>query len=92
MDPQNTSAKRYWFGQYEGYESRIRRRLQEDLGVDEVGAEAILYLRQQIIELQIRNRQLEVELTSQHAGQHMRLAHDREIYYEATWIEMDIEE
>ena len=92
MIPENESTKRYWFGQYEGYESRSQRRLREDLGVDEVGAEAILSLRNQVVELQSRIRSLEAELTVQHASEQMRLARYREIYYEATWIEMEVQE
>ena len=37
-------------------------------------------------------RQLEAELTAQVAGQHLRLVRYREIYYEATWIELEIQE
>jgi hypothetical protein len=92
MDLENASTKRYRFGQYEGYESRSQRRLQEDLGVDELGAEAILYLRNQVIELQSRIRQLEADLTIQHASEQRRLARYREIYYEATWIEIEVQE
>ena len=92
MDPENAYTKRYWFGQYEGYESRSQRRLQEDLGVDEVGAEAIVQLRNQIIEMQSRIRHLEAELIVQHASEQMRLARYRETYYEATWIEMEVQE
>jgi hypothetical protein len=52
MIPENLSSNRYWYGTYEGYEARGRRRLQDDLGVDEAAAQAILHLRSQIIELQ----------------------------------------
>jgi hypothetical protein len=89
MIPENPSPKRYWYGPYEGYESRGQRRLQDDLGVDEASAEAILRLRRQVIELQSHIRRLETELTAQYAGQHMRLARYREVYYEATWIELE---
>jgi hypothetical protein len=92
MNPKNLSPKRYWYGPHEGYESRSQRRLQEDLGVDEAAAEAILHLRSQVIELQAHIRQLEAELTAQAAGQQMRLARYREVYYDATWIEMEIQE
>ena len=92
MDPEKAFTKRYWFGQYEGYELRSQRRLQEDLGIDEVGAEAILSLRNQVVELQSRIRRLEAELTIQHASEQMRLARYREIYYEAAWIEMEVQE
>ena len=84
MIPENPSSKRYWYGPYEGYESRSQRRLQDDLGVDEAAAEAILRLRSQVIELQSHIRRLEAELTAQYASQHMRLARYREVYYEAT--------
>ncbi|MGC1377871.1 MAG: hypothetical protein WA821_16685 [Anaerolineales bacterium] len=92
MIPENPSPKRYWYGPYEGYESRSRRRLQEDLGVDKAAAEAILHLRSQVIELQSHIRQLEAELTAQNTNQQMRLAQYREVYYEATWIELEFRE
>jgi hypothetical protein len=92
MIPENTSPKRYWYGSYEGYESRSQRRLKDDLGVDEAAAEAILHLRRQVIELQSHIRQLEAKLTVQYESQQMRLAHYREVYYEATWIELEFQE
>ena len=92
MTPENTSRKSYWYGQYEGYELRSQRRLQEDLGIDEAATETILHLRRQVIELQSHIRQLEAELTVQHAIQHLRLARYREVYYEATWIDLEIQQ
>jgi hypothetical protein len=86
---ENPSRKRYYYGQYEGYELRSQRRLHDDLEVDEAGAEVILYLRRQVVELQSHIRQLEAELTTHHASQTMRLARYREEYYEATWIELE---
>ena len=65
MNPENPSPKQYWYGQYEGYESRSQRRLQEDLGVDKAAAEMILHLRSQVIELQAHVRRLEAELNAQ---------------------------
>ncbi len=92
MIPEHPSKKRYWYGPYEGYESRSQRRLQDDLGIDETAAEAILRLRSQVIELQAHVRQLEAELTTQYNSQHMRLARYQVSYYEATWIELETEE
>ena len=92
MIPENSNQKRYWYGPYEGYQSRSQRRLQEDLGVDEVAAEVILSLRSQVIELQSHIRRLEAELALQNASQQMRLASYREVYFEATWIELDFQE
>ena len=92
MIPENSSPKRYWYDPYEDYESRSKRRLQDDLGVNEVVAETILHLRRQVIELQSQIRRLEAELTAQYTSQHMRLARYRETYYEATWIELEIQE
>jgi len=89
MASENTSPKRYWYGPSEGYEARSQRRLKDDLGVDEDAAEAILRLRSQIIGLQAHIRQLEVELTAQNSSQQLRLARYREVYYEATWIELE---
>jgi hypothetical protein len=92
MIPENRTGKSYLYGPYEGYETRRQRRLQDDLGVDEAAAEAILRLHSQVIELQSHIRQLEAELTTQYASQHLRLARYREVYYEATWIELEFHE
>jgi len=92
MIPQNPSPNRYKYGPSEGYESRSQRRLQDDLGIDEAAAGAILHLRSQVIELQSHIRQLEAELAAQYAGQQMRLARYREAYYEASWIEVEFQE
>jgi hypothetical protein len=89
MIPENPPPKKYWYGPYEGYESRSQRRIQKDLGVDEAAAEAILHLRLQVVELQSHIRQLESELTAQVDSQQTRLARYREVYYEATWIELE---
>jgi hypothetical protein len=90
MIPENPSPKKYWYGTYEGYELRCQRRLQKDLGVDQAAAETILRLRNQVVELQSHIRQLEAELTAQVESQQLRLAPYREVYYEATWIEIEI--
>ena len=92
MIPKNPSPNRYRYAPSEGYESRSQRRLQDDLGIDQAAAETILHMHSQVIELQSHIRQLEAELAAQHAGQHMRLAHYREVSYEATWIEVEIQE
>ena len=92
MIPENPSAKQYRYGRSEGYESRSQRRLQEDLGIDEAAAGTILHLRSQVIELQSQIRLLEAELAAQSASQQMRLARYREVYYEATWIEVEFQE
>lgn len=92
MNPVNPPLKRYSYGSSEGYESRSQRRLQDDLGVDEAAAETILHMRRQLIELQSQLRQLEVELNAQNASQHLRLARYQEVYYEATWIELEFQE
>jgi len=92
MIPENPSPKRYWYSPYEGYESRCQRRLQKDLGIDEAAAETILRLRSQVTELQSQIRLLEAELTTQVASQQLRLSRYREVYYEATWIELEIQE
>ena len=89
MIPENPSTKHYRYGLYEGFETRSQRRLQDDLGLDETAAEAILRLRSQVIELQSQIRQMEAELELQTAGRQMRLASFREVYYEATWVELD---
>ncbi len=92
MIPENSSPKRYWYDPYEDYESRIMRRLQDDLGVDEAAAETIMRLRSQVIGLQSQIHQLETELAAQYASQQMRLSRYREVYFEATWIEVEVQE
>jgi hypothetical protein len=92
MIPENPSAKQYRYGRSEGYESRSQRRLQADLGIDATAAETILHLRRQVVELQDTIRQLESELAVQSASQQMRLARYREIFYEATWIDVEFDE
>ncbi len=92
MKPKKPPLKRYSYGHSEGYESRSQRRLQDDLGVDEAAAETILHMRRQLIELQSQLRQLEAELKAQNASQHLRLARYQEVYYEATWIEVEFQE
>ena len=92
MIPENSSPKHFWYAPSEGYELRLQRRLQHDLGIDEASAEAILHLRSQVIELQSHIRQLEAELATHESKQQMRLARYREISYEATWIELEFEQ
>jgi hypothetical protein len=92
MTPENPTPNRYRFGRSEGYEARSQRRLQEDLGIDAAAADTILHLRKQVIELQAHLRQLEAELAAHSDSQNMRLARYREVYYEASWIEVEIEE
>jgi len=91
MIPENPSQKRYRYGPYEGHEARSQRRLQDDLGLDEAATEAILHLRNQVVELQTQLRRLETELAAHEAGQHLRLKRYKEVYYEATWIELDFQ-
>ena len=83
---------RYRYGHYEGYELRSQNRLKNDLGVDAAAAEMILRLRTQVLELQARLRQLEAEQSAQATSQQLRLTQYREIYFEATWIELDFQE
>jgi hypothetical protein len=92
MDPDNKSTNRYWYDPYEDYQLRNKRRLQDDLGVSEAAAETILQLRSQVFALQSQIRQLETELDTQYASQHMRLSCYREVYFETTWIEVEIQE
>jgi hypothetical protein len=92
MSPKNSSKKSYHYAPSEGFELRSRLRLQRDLGIDQAAAEAILHLRSQVMELQDQIRALEVELGAQHASQQIRLATYREIYEEATWIELEFQD
>lgn len=88
MIPENSTAKRYWYSPQEDEDLRSKRRLQDDLGVDEAAAEVILSLRRQVIELQAYIRQLDAELAAQKASQQLRLARYHKVYFEATWVEL----
>jgi len=89
MNPQDSSPNKFWYGQFEGYELRCQQRLKEDLGIDEDSAEVILHLRNQVIALQSRLRELEAEVTTHKTNQHIRLACYREFLYEGSWIELE---
>ena len=65
-----------------------RRRMREILGINTAGIEVILRLRNQVIALQARMRQLEAELAMWEAGQNTRLMRHRETCFEALWQEM----
>ena len=69
-------------------ERLYRRRLREVLGTNAAGVEVILRLRNQVIALQTRVRQLEAELAVREAGQNRRLRQHRETYFEASWQEV----
>lgn len=68
-------------------ERRYRQHMQEVLGVNAAGVDLILRLRNQVLALQTRLRQLEVEISMWEAGQHMRLTRQRETCFEASWQE-----
>lgn len=89
MNSENPSQKGYIHVRLESYESRSLRRLHDDLGIDNASAEMILQLRSQVIELQSHIRQLEAELNALRACQEIRLVGTREVYYEATFIELE---
>ena len=92
MVSEKAASKRFWYGPYEGYQSRSQRRLEQDLGVNAAAVETILRLRSQVIEQQSHIRQLEIELAAQYASQHVRLARYQEVFFEATWVELGFKE
>jgi hypothetical protein len=88
MISENKPPKRYFYGHYAGFDSRILRRLRSDLGINLAAAESILHLRWQVIELKKRLHQMEIELADQMDSQQMRLVPYQEIYDEAIWISL----
>jgi isopentenyldiphosphate isomerase len=92
MNPQDSSPNRFWYGQFEGYESRCQKRLKEDLGLEQDAAEMILNLRRQMVALQSHIYELETELVDLKSSLLLRLDHNRDIFYEATWIEVEFQE
>ena len=69
-------------------ERLYRRQLREALGINAAGVEVMQRLRNQVIALQARVRQLEAELAMRQAGQNRRLMQHREMYFEASWQEV----
>ena len=92
MNPQDSSPNRFWYGQFDGYESRFQKRLKEDLGLEQDAAELILHLRRQVVALQSHIYELETELVDLKASLLLRLDQNRDIFYEATWIEVEFQE
>lgn len=71
------------------YEDRCRKRLQKELGVNSAGADVILHMRRQILEMQERIRQMEAELISYRLRKETLLGHYQIEYYEAYWRDID---
>jgi uncharacterized protein HemX len=69
-------------------ERLYRRRLREVLGINAAGVEVMQHLRQQVVALQARVRELEAELAMRQAGQNRRLMQRREACFEASWQEI----
>ena len=68
---------------------RRARRLRHDLRLNPAGAEVILKLRAQVLELQTRVRVLEAERARQSKRRGARLAQYRDTCIGASWFEMD---
>lgn len=79
----------YYLSDLEGFEQRCRKRLETELGLDAEGIEVILHMRSQITALQARIRELEGELDGRRRSRSARLSGYQNLYYEATWIELD---
>ncbi len=74
-------------------EDRSRRRLQETLGVNRAGVNTILHLRRQVLTLQNRVHELEVQLTSlENCYRNSLVTRYRETYVETSWRDLDPEE
>jgi hypothetical protein len=69
-------------------ERLYRRRLREVLGLNAAGIEVMQRLRNQVIALQARVRQLEDELAMRQAGQKRRLMQRRDACFEVSWQEV----
>jgi hypothetical protein len=74
------------------FDERCRRRLMEELGIDEQELDLILRLRQQVVNLQVQVRELEAELSTDRAERQIRIVHYRQSYSETAWREFAEEE
>ncbi|MEI7848939.1 MAG: hypothetical protein WCK35_24280 [Chloroflexota bacterium] len=88
MISENKNPKRYFYSHYAVFDSRSQRRLRFGLGFNLAAAESILHLRCQVVELNKRLHQMEIELADQMDSQQLRLAPYLEIYDEAVWISL----
>jgi hypothetical protein len=70
-------------------DERCRQRLNEELGMDEESIEVIMNLRDQVIALQARLRELESMLGTYQAGYNSRLIKFRQVFYEAEWEDLE---
>lgn len=74
-------------------EERCRRRLREALGVNRAGVDMILHLRRQVLTLQNRVHELELQLTSlENCYRNSILTRYHETYVETSWRDLDEEE
>ena len=92
MIPENRSTKQYRYGHSEGYAARSQRRLQDDLGVDEAAAERSCTCAGKCLNYRQPFTSWKPSWPPISASQQMRLARYREVYFEATWIEVETEE
>jgi hypothetical protein len=84
--PEHQGAPSAW--QSSESERLCRGRLREVLGINAAGVEVIMRLRNQVIALQTRMRQLEADITVREAGRSRRLTQHRKAYFEASWEEV----
>lgn len=68
---------------------RCRQRLNEELGLDEESVEIIMNLRDQVMALQTRLRELESMLGTYQAGYSSRLIKYRQVFFEADWEDLE---
>ena len=66
-------------------DEHCRKRLNEELGMDEESIEVVMNLRNQVIALQQRLRDLESMLETYQSGYNSRLIKYRQVFYEADW-------
>jgi hypothetical protein len=87
MDDNQRQNKLRYITSREEFEQRCQRRIREELGVNPAGAEVILHLRRQVLDLQSQLRLLQAELqASQGRRQEQVMVYRRE-YIEATWVD-----
>ncbi len=68
-------------------DKRRARRLRQDLGINEEGVEVVLRLCRQVMDLETRLEELEIEL-NRHRTRNARHMAGYRFYYEATWREL----
>lgn len=88
MGPKSPWDDIFFYSEGEDFDEACRRRLRDELGVNPAGIDVILNMRSQILEMQVRMRQMEAELAAHRSKMEHRMGQYRREIFEAYWYEL----